>query len=89
MSEDELTAHFLMAHGQNTSKRIVPDLLGAMELALNDHGIIYQGKRCTIRTFTPKQREDGTWYLMFDVIEPDDTFHHIEFCITQTGWERS
>jgi len=80
---------FLIPHSQRTSKRMVPDIMGQLEIALHGVKIKYEGRDCEIRTFNPVKKDDtGEWELMFDVLNPSGEFEHLEFVIKNSGWER-
>jgi len=87
----EEKAAFIMRHGSNTTDRMVPDLMEAIISCLEINGIKIGDKSVRVKrlgagvTASP----DGETRLLFDVLDPDDTFDHIEFKITKTGWGRS
>lgn len=79
---------FLIKHGGNTTDRIVPDLLRSIANLINKSEIEYNGRKCKLRQLGEPRSRDGGWRFTFDVLNPDDTFDHVEFTITKTGWGR-
>lgn len=83
-------ADFILKHGSRTTDRMVPDLLSAVRSKFDGAEINYNGKSCQIKCLgEPYQGGDGEWKMLFDVKNPDETFDHVEFLITKTGWGRS
>jgi hypothetical protein len=81
---------FVHKHGENVTERMVPTLMEALAGLINKSEINHNGRSCKLKVLgSVKQDEDDEWSLMFDVLDPDDTFDHVEFNITKTGWGRS
>jgi hypothetical protein len=83
---------FSLEHGKNTTNRMVESLLIAIAQVINTSHITYEGKSCRLKCLgagVSKSDETGEWRLLFDVLDPNDMFDHVEFKITKTGWGRS
>lgn len=81
--------YFALKHARNTTYRMVPDLLETIVKTLHGQEIDYNGKKCVLSRLGDVRERDGEYRVSFDVLNPDDTFDHIEFTITKTGWGRS
>lgn len=78
-------------HGRNTTNRTAEELLTVIGEMINKQTVEYNGKLVKLKTLTekPSVGKNGEVALMFDALNPDNTFDHIEFTITKTGWGRS
>lgn len=84
MTQNE-RAQFALAHGKRTTDRLVPELLETIVTLLEGKSV---GNGFIKRLGDVRER-DGEWSVLFDVKNPDETFDHIEFKITKTGWGRA
>lgn len=75
---------FIIKHGNNTSNRLVPELLKAIGEKLSD-GITLHGQNLRVKPLCDPIERDGQYILLFDVKEVAG-FDHIEFKIMKTGW---
>ena len=73
-----------MSHGENTSDRLVPELLKAIGKKLSE-GIVLNGQTFLVKPLCEPTERDGQYNLLFDVKDIAG-FDHIEFKITKTGW---
>lgn len=80
--------HFAIEHGKRTTDRMVQGLLEAISRKLSE-GIEYDGRKLQIKQLGSIMKTNCEVRLLFDVQNHDDTFDHIEFKVTKTGWGRS
>lgn len=81
-------AAFALKHGKNTSDRLVPDIMQGISDILDGNRVFFNGRSCAIKKLGEVRQRDGEWRFSFDVLNPDETFDHIEFTVTKTGWGR-
>ena len=87
--DNKMKGDFAMKQGESVTDRMVPDLLQAI-LDVLPNEIEYNGKKCILKPLGKGVvQSNGSWSILFDIKDPDDTYDHVEFCIEKTGWGRS
>lgn len=88
--ENETQAMFALKHGHNQTDSMVYDLMVSLSGLINASEVDFRGKKCKLKLLgLSRHGDDENFSLLFDVKNPDDTFDHVEFKITKTGWGRA
>lgn len=86
MNKDlEIQANFAIEKGKRETDRLISDCLKEIRCALEGKEISLRGRLCKLKALS---KDDNFEKLVFDVLNPSDTYDHIEFTIKKTGWGR-